>query len=275
MEQEQKKKTTWLSLKKGGLVWTIWNIIECVLFLTLGILCIVIVGKGEASEKTMQTILNLIGIFLIIGGALRILTNFLPVFASSRLEAAVKQSIKDTLSYDLVVGGSLELAVGIALVTMYAQGLLTSVVIFLSRFVGIFIGVILIIAAVDLLIASIGFLVNKLYKVYVSILGFVLAAALLALGIVAIIYLQDANTMTQAILIALGVAFLVIGVVLLCITLKVIIEVNKAKKAIDSVVRDASKEEKQKPLSKEEKTVVIDVKAEEPKQIEKKDEEEK
>lgn len=274
MEQETKKKqSTWLSLKKGGLVWTIWNIVECILFLTLGILSLVIVGKGEGSEKTMQTMLNLIGIFLIIGGSLRILTNFLPIFASNRLEAEVKAAIKDSMSYDLIIRGSIELAGGIALVTMYSEGLLTNVVTFLSRFAGIFIGVILIIAAVDLMIAATGFITNKLYKLYVSILAIVLAAALLALGIVAIIYLQDPNTMTNMVLILLGVIFLAVGILLLAYTIQTIVAISKAKKVIDGAVRDAtatSTSEKNADASNKEADV-IDEKKEETKQIESKD----
>jgi len=254
---EKKTKDTWLSFKKGGIVWSVWNFVEAALFLALGVICIVIVAQGNATTDTMQTMLNIIGIFLIIGGALRILTNFMPIFASNRLEAEIKASIKDSLSYDLIVKGSVELAAGIALVTLYSQGLLQEVAKFVSSFAGIFIGVILIVAAVDFIITGIGFIVSKLYKIGLSIVEFILAAILLTLGILAIIYLQKEEVLTATILIVLGVAFLLIGIVVLIFTISTIVTVKKAAKAIKEVTKpesEASENAPQEPWPKKDAT---------------------
>ena len=121
-EITKKEKNKLLSFEKGGIIWSTWNFVEAALMLVLGILAIVFVcqanGESEKLTGAMSTMLNVVGIFIIIGGALKIVANFMPIFAANHLEAMIKAELKEKMSYDLVIGGSIELAGGIALVTM-------------------------------------------------------------------------------------------------------------------------------------------------------------
>lgn len=254
-EQTEKKKL--LAFEKGGLAWSIWNFTEAALLLILGILAIVFVceanGDPEKLNNTMGTLLNIVGIFLIVGGVLKIVFNFFPIFASNKLEALLKSKIKESLSYDLVVGGSLELALGIALVTMYSEGALSEVVVFLSRFLGIFIGVLMLVVAFALILFGVGFLVSKLYKIYVPIMEFVLAAILIGLGITSIVFLQRSEVMAVMVLVILAIVLILSAIVLTVVTIHAI----KAAKEVKAVVHDV----------KEAVGAVIEAK-EEPTQIE-------
>ncbi len=239
---EAKKENKLLSFEKGGIVWSVWNFLEAALFLVLGILSIVFVcqanGDGAKLNDLMSTLLNVVGIFLIIGGALKILANFMPIFASNHLEAMAKAKIKDSLSYDMVIGGSVELAGGIALVTMYSEGLLTDVIIFISRFLGLFIGVLLLVAAASLIVMGIAIIISKLYKLYLPIVEFVFAAVLIALGVVAIIFLQDEKVMAITVMIILAIVLIIAAIALTVVTISAI----KAAHAVKTVVEDIKSE---------------------------------
>ena len=225
--------------------------------LVLGILAIVFVcqanGDSEKLTGAMSTMLNVVGIFLIIGGALKIVANFMPIFAANHLEAMIKAELKEKMSYDLVIGGSIELAGGIALVTMYNENLLSSVIIFISRFLGIFFGVLLLVAATSLIIFAIASLVSKLYKVYLPILEFIFAAILIALGVTCIIYLQKENVMAAVVLIVLGVVLVIAAVMLTIVTIRAI----KVARTAKTVVKEAKETLK-------EAGIVVEVKESEP-----------
>lgn len=242
MEEEiktKKKENKLLSFEKGGIIWSVWNFIEAALFLILGILAIVFVcqagGDKNKLNDMMSTLLDIVGIFLIVGGSLKIIANFMPVFASNHLEAIVKTKIKNELSYDLVIGGSVELAGGIALVAMYSEGLLGDVITFISRFLGLFVGVLLLVAGVSLILFAIAFIVSKLYKIYLPIIEIVFGAVLIALGVVAIIYLQKEEVMAIAVLIVLGAALIISGIALAVVTIRAI----KTAHAVHTIVKEA------------------------------------
>lgn len=256
-EITKKEKNKLLSFEKGGIIWSTWNFVEAALMLVLGILAIVFVcqanGDSEKLTGAMSTMLNVVGIFLIIGGALKIVANFMPIFAANHLEAMIKAELKEKMSYDLVIGGSIELAGGIALVTMYNENLLSSVIIFISRFLGIFFGVLLLVAATSLIIFAIASLVSKLYKVYLPILEFIFAAILIALGVTCIIYLQKENVMAAVVLIVLGVVLVIAAVMLTIVTIRAI----KVARTAKTVVKEAKETLK-------EAGIVVEVKESEP-----------
>ena len=96
-QPKEKKERKPINFGKGGLVWSIWNFIEAALLAVLGVLCFVYMAKAQNGEtdysSVVSKVLFIFGIFMIVGGSLRILTNFLPVVATSRYEAERKAAV--------------------------------------------------------------------------------------------------------------------------------------------------------------------------------------
>ncbi|MCH3909645.1 MAG: hypothetical protein LKF58_00145 [Bacilli bacterium] len=240
--KKPKKPRKTPDLNKGGLIWTIWNFTEAALLVVAGVLAIVF----SDNASLQSAILPVIGSFLIVGGLLRILMNFMPIIATSRLEAAAKIKAKSDLAYDMVIGGSFELALGVTLITIYVKDASA-----FSTFISLisnFLGIILIVAGASFLIFAIGFIIAKLYKIYMPILEIILAAALIALGVVVIIYMNGGNNVelfNKIVLIIAGIVLILIGLAKLVETIKTVNKVRKAKKfvkeaaAVHDIVHDA------------------------------------
>ncbi len=192
------KKRKIINTKKGSTFWTVWSIIEAILIFVGGILCLI-----YCDNKDLQrTILFIVGGFVIFDGALRILINFLPVLTIVE---------KATMTYDLVISGSIELAIGITLVCDVAID--SSAFDVLIKFISMFIGIALIVFGAIVLLYSIGFLTNKIIKAYfVSIIGFLVATCLIVLGALAIVKLKDPETFSQFALIIAGAVLICTGI---------------------------------------------------------------
>ena len=245
-EAPKKKERKSINFGKGGLLWSIWNFLEAALILVLGIICFVYTAKASTNnsdisyDKVISVILFIGGIFLILGGALKIVVNFLPVIARSVTDAIIKEKIKSQLSYDLVVGGAIELAIGIAFVISYTNngGLLDQMVSFIAQFLAIFIGTLVTVAGTSLILFAVGFIVSKLYKLYLPIIEIVFGAALIALGIIVFIYLAGNAALTKMIsLVFLGIILFLAGVAMAILT---VVEINKIRvaKAIVNAPKD-------------------------------------
>ena len=245
-EAPKKKERKSINFGKGGLLWSIWNFLEAALILVLGIICFVYTAKASTNnsdisyDKVISVILFIGGIFLILGGALKIVVNFLPVIARSVTDAIIKEKIKSQLSYDLVVGGAIELAIGIAFVISYTNngGLLDQMVSFIAQFLAIFIGTLVTVAGTSLILFAVGFIVSKLYKLYLPIIEIVFGAALIALGIIVFIYLAGNPDLTKMIsLVILGIILVLAGVAMAILT---VVEINKIRvaKAIVNAPKD-------------------------------------
>lgn len=245
-EAPKKKERKSINFGKGGLLWSIWNFLEAALILVLGIICFVYTAKASTNnsdisyDKVISVILFIGGIFLILGGTLKIVVNFLPVIARSVTDAIIKEKIKSQLSYDLVVGGAIELAIGIAFVISYTNngGLLDQMVSFIAQFLAIFIGTLVTVAGTSLILFAVGFIVSKLYKLYLPIIEIVFGAALIALGIIVFIYLAGNADLTKMIsLVILGIILVLAGVAMAILT---VVEINKIRvaKAIVNAPKD-------------------------------------
>jgi len=224
-EQEQsiKKTKKTIDLSKGGLLWTIWHFVEAVLLITGGVLAIVYSNNTDVQK----VIYPVVGGFLIFGGALKILSCFLPVIASNSYEAEAKLKVKKALAYDMVVGGSFELALGITLCMVKDAAIET-----ITNFISTFIAIILVVAGASLLLFAIGFIIAKLYKLYMPILEIILGLGLIALGIVVIYYLtNNSATFNQIILIITGVLLVLGGLGMLVDTIVALKTANAQKRA--------------------------------------------
>lgn len=239
-----------INMAKGGLLWSIWSFLEAALILVLGIICFVFTAKAASNDsdlsydRVISVILLIAGIFLIVGGALKIIVNFMPIVTRNALDAAVKAMLKSQLSYDMVITGAIELSLGIALIVSYCKynGTLNEMVGFIASFLAIFIGVIVIAAGASLVLFAIGFIVSKLYKIYLPILEIVFGLALIALGIVVLYFLGGNADLTKMIsLIVLGIILVLAG---LAVAVMTVIEINKAraKKAVVAVANEVVSE---------------------------------
>jgi hypothetical protein len=237
MENEEKKKTRKTpDLKKGHLVWTIWNLTEAALLLVGGILAIVFSNNTDVQN----VILPVVGGFMIAGGALKILMNFLPIVASNAYEAEAKVKAKAAMAYDLVIGGAFELALGATLITIYAQnnGQAVSAIV---NFLSIFIAIILIVAGASFLLFAIGFIVAKLYKLYMPILEIILGCALIALGVVVLVYMNKTEIFMQVVLIITGVIMALAGLGMMADTIRTVQSV-KRKEQVAKAAQEAQQE---------------------------------
>ena len=195
---KEKKPKKVINMEKGSPFYTGWNIVEAIILVVGGILAMVYSNNTDLQA----TILYIIGAFLIIDGALRILVNFLPVLTIIE---------KTKLTFDLVIAGSFEVALGITTICDLAieKGTADTII----KFVAMFVGIALLVFGAILIIYSTGLLTNKLIKMTkVAILGYILAACLIALGIVSIIYLKDETNFRQVVLIIAGLVLVLAGV---------------------------------------------------------------
>jgi hypothetical protein len=137
---------------------------------------------------------------------------------------------KKAMAYDMVIGGSFELALGITLCVIFAKSsterngndhdLLST-----------FIAIIFMVAGASLLLFAIGFIVAKLYKLYMPILEIIFGLALIALGVVVIIYMSKADVFNRVVLIIVGLIITLAGLGMLVDTLTTVSAKNKAKRA--------------------------------------------
>jgi hypothetical protein len=224
--KKPKKEKKSIDLSKGSLTWTIWHLVEAILLLVGGILCIVF----SDNKDVQNDIYPVVGAFLILGGFLKILTNFLPVVATSSAEAELKMKAKKAMAYDMVIGGSFELALGITLCVIFARSSTDSMST-IATFLSTFIAIIFMVAGASLLLFAIGFIVAKLYRLYMPILEIIFGLALIALGVVVIIYMSKADVFNRVVLIIVGVIIALAGLGMLVDTLTTVSAKNKAKRA--------------------------------------------
>lgn len=249
-EAKVKKEKHVIDTSKGGLIWSIWNFLEAALIFALGVVCFVFIAQAENKNsdvsytQVISTIILIAGIFLIIGGALKIIVNFLPVVGKNIVDATVKAAIKSKLSYDLVIGGTIELAAGVAIIVAYNKmnGSLNETVGVITTFLAVFAGVLLIIAGLSLALFAVGFIISKLYKIYLPIIEIVFGAALIALGIVVLCVLAGNTDLTSMIaLIILGVILVLAGIAMAIIT---VLEIVKARR-LKANAKESSEENKE------------------------------
>ena len=243
-------------MKKGGLIWSIWNFIEAALLLTMGILVI----ANCANADIQASVFIVISIFLMVGGLLKIVANFLPVIASSPLEAMAKRLVRSQLSYDLVIGGTIELAIGVALCVSMTRGEAAQIIDTIMNFVVWLVAVLLMAAGASLIAFAIGFIVTKLYKLYMPILEIILGALLVGAGItVIILFLNNSNVVMSIMLVIVGLVLIVASVFKIVGTIRAILK-NKEEAEPDENVFDTevseTKVEKEQAVESTEVAIV-------------------
>lgn len=204
--------------KKGSVSWAIWNYVEAALLVIGGILCMAFSGNADLQKWA----LIILGIFVIVDAGLRLVLDVINVF-ELRFGTVV------TTSYASAVYGSLELAVGIALIVI-GNDLSTGSAIF--TLLGNFIGILLIVLGSIALIYGIIFLARKIQTVGYSILTLVVGALGITAGILCLIYLTGSNVI-QLSLIVFGLLALLVGILLIATTTIALTSKHKVEKVID------------------------------------------
>jgi uncharacterized membrane protein HdeD (DUF308 family) len=198
-------------MKKGSAVWAVWRYTEAILLLVAGILCIVF-----SNNSSLQSyIILVIGCFLIVGGALKILIDLIQIFIAKDVGA---------LTYSLVAGGALELALGIVLVSNqnFANVLL--------NFFATFLGIALIVAGAGFLVFAVAFIIRRIYKFFMPILELLFGGALIAVGVLILVYFgSDEEIFRQVILIIAGIVLLAAGIGLIIETSSILTLAKKDK----------------------------------------------
>ena len=231
-------------MKKGGLIWSIWNFIEAALLLTMGILVI-----ANCTNKDIQSsVFIVISIFLMVGGLLKIVANFLPVIGTSPLEVAAKQAVRSQLSYDLVIGGTIELAFGVALCVSMTGNNPAAIIEVIMNFVVWLVSVLLMAAGASLIAFAIGFIVSKLYKVYLPVIEIILGALLIGAGVtIIILFTNNSDIVMSIMLVIVGLALAVAAVFKIISVVKAIIKAKEEKEpdenVFDAEVSEAKEEE--------------------------------
>jgi len=216
--KKEKKPRKPIDTRKGGMIWTIWHYCEAILLIVLGVLAIVFNDNTDLKEA----FLIIIGGFLILDGSLRILMNFLPLFGAED---------KKSLSFNFVVSGAFELAAGITLILERSAA--DAIALFLTYFISI----ILIVAGVSFLLFAIGFIATKLYHLYMPILEIILGLALIAGGVVILVYMKPNDSQTseifyRVVLILSGVIVTGVGLAEAVSTTSALIVENRRKKVM-------------------------------------------
>ncbi|MBR6226505.1 MAG: hypothetical protein IKQ78_04800 [Bacilli bacterium] len=240
-----------LNMKKGGLIWSIWNLIEAALLLTMGILVI----TNCTNSDIQANVFIVISIFLMVGGLLKIVANFLPVIGTTPLEVMAKQAIRAQLSYDLVIGGTIELAFGVALCVSMTTGDPAAIIGIIMNFIVWLVSGLLIVSGVSLVAFAIGFIVSKLYKLYMPILEIILGVLLIGAGVAIIILFTNNSEIVMSIMLVIVGAALVVGAVFKVIGVVKAILKNKEEKEPDENVIDAPETFEDKEEEPKEETV--------------------
>lgn len=212
-------------LKKGSKGWAVWNIVEAIILGAIGVLCVIYSGN----QDLQKWILIVLGILVIIDASCRLLFDVLGVF---------KTPVGTLVStnYAAVLTGSFEMALGIAVI-MIGNQIKSKDNEIIFKFLGNFVGIVLITIGALVAIYAIIYIVRKAQNIATSIVQIIVAAMFITLGILSIIFLHD-NAM-QVALITLGIILMIAAIVLLAGTIMVLKAAHDVKKQVATAKKNA------------------------------------
>lgn len=188
-------------LKKGGVLWTIWNVLVAVAFITFGI--VACINSGDTNFQNV--IILIIAIFIMIDATVRLFSSAILIFSPAKGAVAVSTNIP------AIVGGSSELTVGILLI-LVSQGLSSSLVV-LFQYISYFVGILLLVFGGVAIIYGVLFLVFRRGGIARNILVLICGAILITLGILVFVFF-DIDRITQVFFIIFGVLLILVGIAL-------------------------------------------------------------
>jgi hypothetical protein len=202
-------------IKKYAKLWVVWQFIEAAVLLACGIVTVCF-----ANNQDYYFVIGIVvGIVIIVDSSLRLAMHFLG------------SNNEDAGSLLAVVG---ELTLGILLVS--APSILMPI---FTLFSGILLLAIAGVAVFD----AIARLIGKKGKVAVPVVELIVAALLIVAGILIVVsYANNGKDATTIILILVGIILMVLALAEVIITIQMISDAKKAKKAIKETIQP--KEEK-------------------------------
>ena len=224
-------------LKRGTVAWLIWNIIEAILLITAGILCMAWSGNNDFQKVAVLVA----GIILIIEAGMRLLLGVFQVFTAGNITVVKTNTAQAT-------AGAAELALGICLCYIYSHydpAIVNGVAVAGGKavfgYVGIYIGIFLLVLSFMFIVNGIVFTIKKFNTTIQNIFSIFVGVVFLVAGIVSLFNLnpEKGDNVVQFFLVMGGLIalfsglFVGIGAVLVLV----------ANKAVKNVMNDASKQQ--------------------------------
>ncbi len=202
-------------IKKGGIVWTIWNIVVAAIFMALGIVTI-----AKSGDTDFQNVIILImGIIVIVDAGLRLLTQVLQ-FITVNGEKVLKTDL------GAAIAGASELAVGILLICVSRNQAELGIIL---HYISLFAGILLITMGGVAIAYSVIFIVKKYYNLPVNIGLIVAGAAVVTAGVLILVYATN-EAILQAFFVLFGLLFVLVGLGLLILTILYLVARRKQAK---------------------------------------------
>lgn len=221
---EQKNTFKPLSFAKGTLASTIVGIVEAIILIAVGVVCIACSNQ----EWLTKGIFLAVGIIVTLFGAAKLALNVAPVFKARKLSEDDKILFKGYFSTDMIMTGSIELIAGILLIVLFATnpGILTS----LMSFIGYGIAIALFVIGGTFILFATAFLVSKIYKVFAAVVYYILSAILIAVGILIMVFVSQGGAFETVVFIATGIILSLVGILFLVIAISDAVKARKEKK---------------------------------------------
>ena len=245
MKNKERKK----ALNKTALV---WDFIEAALLMVVGLLLIIF----SSDESLRKSVYLVVGMFLSLSGITRIVLNILPY---AMLNAAQEDAKVDIMNFNLsmLVLGASELALGITFIVFYIQkdqAFFDSIAFFISNLVSI----ILMVVGLSFMVTSIVFFSKKLNNTLTNTLLLLLSIGLIVLGVLVLIFINDAAILEQITLIVIGIIFIVTAIASICHIVLILKTNKRLKEKIEKMKTAEEIEDKTLLLEEKDKTTLPD-----------------
>lgn len=216
--------------RKGKAGWLTLNIIESLLLLVAGVLCLVFCNNRDFQNACILAV----GIIVVLDALLRLVLDVVSVVSSG--DATLIRT-----SYGQAITGSLELASGAILIMVGANKTDAGII---FEYLGWFIGILMIVLGVILCVYA-GVYIAKKAGPGGKNVGLLLAGLLLiAVGILTIVFLTDQSTILTIFFIVFGLCLLLAGGLMAYLTFAYVNELKKQKKAEEAASKaESAKEE--------------------------------
>lgn len=222
-------------LRKGSVLWLIWNILVAAIFVTLGIVSCVNAGDTDFQN----VVILIIGIFVIVDATFRLLFQVLRIFVGKNITIVAAD-------YAQAAVASSELAIGIVLI-LASQEMAALEALF--KYLSLFIGILLVTVGAIAILFSIILIVKKARSMLLNILTILGGAIGITAGILVMVYLGNQNNFLQVFFIVVGIFLIVIGALVAFLTVLGVIETKRQAKenkteAVAEVKEDSAEEPK-------------------------------
>ena len=215
--------------RKGKAGWLALNIVESVLLIAAGVLCLVFCNNKDFQNACILAV----GIIVVLDALLRLVLDVVSVVSSG--DATLIKT-----SYGQAITGSLELATGAILIMVGANKTDAGII---FEYLGWFIGILMIVLGIILCVYA-GVYIAKKAGPGGKNLGLLLAGLLLiAAGILTIVFLTKQSTILTIFFVVFGLCLLLAGGLMAYLTFAYVNELKKQKKAAEAASKPEGEKE--------------------------------